>query len=51
MSDAGALDLPIVVEPDALEGVLGEQALLIVDLCNPQTSASAQVPGWFRRRW
>ena len=45
MSGARALDLPIVVEPEALEAVLGDDALLIVDLCNPQTSASAQVPG------
>jgi len=48
MSDAQRIDLPLVLEPDALERVLGDDALLIVDLCNAQTSASAQVPGAIR---
>lgn len=48
MSDASGTQLPLVVEPDVLERVLGDEALLIVDLCNPQTSASAQVPGAIR---
>ena len=37
--------LPLIVEPEALAESLGGEELLIVDLCNPQTSASAQVPG------
>jgi thiosulfate/3-mercaptopyruvate sulfurtransferase len=41
-----ALDL--VLEPEQLAQSLGDDKLLIVDLCNPQTSASAQVPGALR---
>ena len=41
-----ALDL--VLEPEQLAQSLGDDKLLIVDLCNPQTSASGQVPGALR---
>ena len=37
--------LPLIVEPEELVESLGAEDLLVVDLCNPQTSASAQVPG------
>jgi len=37
--------LPLIVEPEELAESLGAEDLLVVDLCNPQTSASAQVPG------
>ena len=37
--------LALIVEPEQLAESLGAEDLLIVDLCNPQTSASAQVPG------
>lgn len=39
------MDLGLIVEPDQLAQSLGAEKLLIVDLCNPQTSASGQVPG------
>jgi len=41
-----ALDL--VLEPEQLAQSLGDDKLLIVDLCNPQTSAAGQVPGALR---
>lgn len=37
--------LPLIVEPEQLAESLGADNILVVDLCNPQTSASAQVPG------
>lgn len=37
--------LPLIVEPEELAESLGAEDVLVVDLCNPQTSASAQVPG------
>lgn len=37
--------LPLILEPEQLAESLGAENLLIVDLCNPQTSASGQVPG------
>jgi thiosulfate/3-mercaptopyruvate sulfurtransferase len=39
------MELPLIVEPERLAESLGAQNLLIVDLCNPQTSASGVVPG------
>jgi thiosulfate/3-mercaptopyruvate sulfurtransferase len=39
------MELPLIVEPEQLAESLGAEDLLVVDLCNPQTSASAQVPG------
>lgn len=37
--------LPLVVEPQELEGCLHDENLLIVDLCNPQLYAQVHVPG------
>ncbi len=37
--------LPLVLEPDALEPLLKDKGLLIVDLCNPQTYQQLHVPG------
>ncbi len=48
MNDSKHVALPLVVEPEELAQCLGRDDLLIVDLCNPQTSASAQVPGAVR---
>ncbi len=42
------MELPLIVEPAELEESLDAENLLVVDLCNPQTSASAQVPGALR---
>ena len=39
------MKLPLVVDPEELADNLGADGLLVVDLSNPQTSASAQVPG------
>ena len=39
------MTLPLIVEPEQLADSLGAEDLLVVDLCNPQTSASARVPG------
>jgi len=39
------VELPLILEPEQLAQSLGAENLLIVDLCNPQTSASGQVPG------
>lgn len=48
MNESNGAALPLVVEPEQLASRLGQDNLLIVDLCNPQTSASAQVPGAVR---
>ena len=37
--------LPVVVEPDALEVVLGSDGLLIVDLNEAQVYAQGHIPG------
>ncbi|HKK05322.1 MAG TPA: sulfurtransferase [Gammaproteobacteria bacterium] len=37
--------LPLILEPEVLEGHLGEENLLIVDLCKPDTYAQLHVPG------
>jgi len=40
-----AEDLPLVVEPDTLEAILGKRRLLVVDLCKPEVYAQYHVPG------
>ncbi|GAB6041039.1 sulfurtransferase [Endothiovibrio diazotrophicus] len=38
-------DLPLIIEPDALERRLGEEGLLIVDLCRADLYARFHIPG------
>ncbi|MCW8889368.1 MAG: sulfurtransferase [Sedimenticola sp.] len=40
-----ALDLPLIVEPATLEGLLGTPHLLIVDMTKPATYAQLHIPG------
>lgn len=42
------MELPLIVEPDTLQQVLGADELLVVDLCNPQSAIPAHVPGAVR---
>ena len=44
----GPVTLSLIVEPEELAASLGAENLLVIDLCNPQSSASAQVPGAIR---
>ncbi len=37
--------LPLVIEADQLQSLLGSPGLLVVDLCKPETYAKAHVPG------
>jgi len=37
--------LPLIIEPDQLEAILGEPDLLIVDLCQPSVYEQFHVPG------
>ncbi len=37
--------LPLIVEPDALEGALGTDGLLVVDLSDPPAFEQAHIPG------
>lgn len=39
------LDLPLVIEPEALESLRGHPDLLIIDLSNPDNYRQAHVPG------
>ncbi|MCW8907105.1 MAG: sulfurtransferase [Sedimenticola sp.] len=39
------LDLPLIVEPDALAPILEQEGLLVVDLTKPSTYAQLHVPG------
>lgn len=39
------LSLPLIMEPDQLEAVLGDPELLIVDICHPQHWQHQHVPG------
>lgn len=39
------LDLPLIVEPDALEPILEREDLLVVDLTKPATYAQLHIPG------
>lgn len=38
-------DLPLILEADQLEPLLGHEDLLIVDLCNPQLYSHSHIPG------
>lgn len=38
-------DLPLIVEPDQLEAALGNEGLLVVDLCKPEIYHQYHVPG------
>ena len=40
-----ALDLPLILAPDALEPLLGREGLLVVDLCQENTYAQYHIPG------
>lgn len=40
-----SLDIPLVVEPAALEPLLGSDELVVVDLGKPETYAQAHLPG------
>lgn len=40
-----SLDIPIVIEPEALNELLGSDELVVVDLSRPETYAQAHVPG------
>lgn len=37
--------LPLIVEPEELERHLGEERILLVDLCKPEIYAQAHIPG------
>ena len=39
------MDLPLLIEPEQLNQVLGDEKLLIVDLCNPQSYNTGHIPG------
>jgi thiosulfate/3-mercaptopyruvate sulfurtransferase len=40
-----SLDLPLIVEPEKLEPLLGERQLLVVDMTKPATYAQLHIPG------
>jgi len=40
-----SLDLPLLIQPEQLEAMLGEPDLLIVDTCQPQNWAQLHIPG------
>lgn len=40
-----ALDLPVILAPEALESLLGREGLLVVDLCQESTYTQYHVPG------
>ena len=46
-----SLDIPIIIEPEALEGLLGHEELVVVDLGKPETYAQAHVPGAVRMEY
>lgn len=37
--------LPLLVEPDELERQLGQESILSIDLCKPETYAQSHIPG------
>lgn len=37
--------LPLIVEPEELEHQLGQEAILVVDLCKPEIYAQSHIPG------
>jgi thiosulfate/3-mercaptopyruvate sulfurtransferase len=46
-----SLDIPLIIEPEALESLLGNEELVIVDLGRPETYAQAHVPGAVRMEY
>ncbi|RLU02429.1 MAG: sulfurtransferase [Ketobacter sp.] len=40
-----AIALPLLLEPEDLEPLLGQPGLLLVDLCRPEQYAAAHIPG------
>jgi thiosulfate/3-mercaptopyruvate sulfurtransferase len=36
--------LPLIVEPKELEGLLGQEAILVIDLCKPETYVQSHIP-------
>jgi thiosulfate/3-mercaptopyruvate sulfurtransferase len=46
-----SLDIPIVIEPSALNTLLGSDGLVIIDLGKPETYAQAHVPGAVRMEY
>ena len=42
------MELPLILEPDRLQQVLGADELLIVDLCDPKAAIPGHVPGALR---
>lgn len=46
-----SLDIPIIIEPEALQSLLGHQELVIVDLAKPEVYAQAHVPGAVRMEY
>ncbi|MGA8260427.1 MAG: sulfurtransferase [Arenicellales bacterium] len=46
-----SLDIPIVIEPTALQAFLGRDDLVVVDLGKPETYAQAHVPGAVRMEY
>lgn len=43
--DMPAPTLPLIVEPEELERHLGQESILIVDLCKPEIYAQSHIPG------
>ena len=39
------LSLPLIIEPEQLQGQLGTPGMLIVDLCKPEIYAQSHIPG------
>lgn len=46
-----SLDIPIIIEPAALNALLDNDQLVVVDLGNPETYAQAHVPGAARMEY
>lgn len=46
-----SLDIPIIVEPEDLEALLGSDELVVVDLGKPETYTQAHVPGAVRMEY
>lgn len=46
-----SLDIPIIVEPAALNELLGDDRLVVVDLGKPETYAQAHIPGAARMEY
>lgn len=46
-----SLEIPIIIEPAALNSLLGSEELVVVDLGKPETYAQAHVPGAVRMEY